>query len=153
VKRTIRSLTLSVLLAGCYSLQPVTAPAPQPGMEIAFDLNDVGRVALGGSMGPAITQIGGRLINKDNGEYIVAVSEVQLLGGGAQVWKGEQVHIKPEYVGSLYERRFSKGRTVALSAVTIGALTAFIASRSLIGSGEERSKPPGDSAQATIIRP
>lgn len=136
----------SVLLVGCYTLQPTGGPVPQPGTIIGLDINDAGRLALGGSMGPEIGQIEGRLVEKDSGEYVVAVTALHLLRGGDQVWHGETIHIKSEYVTSIYERRFSAGRSAALAAAGVGAV-AIIATRSLIGLGKTDSGPtPGDTA-------
>ena len=46
-------------LVGCYSLQPTRGATPTVGETVAFDVNDSGRAALGGSMGPEIGQIEG----------------------------------------------------------------------------------------------
>lgn len=137
----------ATLLVGCYTLQPTKSGAPQPGSIIGLDINDVGRVALGGSMGPAIAQIEGRLVQRDTNEYVVAVQSIRLLQGDEQTWHGEVVHIKPDYVSSLYERRFSAARSAALAAVGVGAVAA-IATRSLIGlgTGDQSGKQPGDTA-------
>ena len=123
------------------------------GTKVAFDVNDAGRVALGGSMGPEIAQIEGRLAGRDGTDYLVSVSDVHLLRGGDQVWHGETVHLKAEYVSSLYERRFSTARSVAMGAAGLGAIAA-IATRSLGGLGStERPEPsPGDTAH-TVRRP
>jgi hypothetical protein len=125
-------------LVGCYTLQPTGGPVPEVGSRIAFDVNDAGRVALGGSMGSEIDQIEGTLVQQDTADYLVAVSAVHLLRGGDQVWSGEKVHIKPAYVSRTYERRFSTGRTIVLSAVAAAAV-AVVVSQSLIGSGNESS--------------
>jgi hypothetical protein len=138
----------AVLLAGCYSLIPTGGAVPSAGTEIAFDVNDVGRVALGGSMGPEIAQIEGRLVSKDSTEYLVAVSVVRLLRGGEQTWHGENVRIKPEHVSSVYERRFSRGRSLALGAIGIGA-AALIGTQAITGGGTvEPQKIPGDTGVA-----
>src|SRR5262245_20986479 len=94
---------LSVLLAGCYTLQPASGVAPL-GAIVAFDINDVGRVALGGAVGPEIGTIEGRLLNTADGEYTVAVKSVKYLRGGTQVWSGEPVAIKKDFVGNSYIR-------------------------------------------------
>jgi hypothetical protein len=101
---------------------------------VAFDVNDVGRVALGGSMGPEIAQIEGTLIQQSNGEYLLGVNSISLLRGGIQVWKGEQVHIRPEYVSTMYERRLDKPKTFLVAAVGAG-LIAAVATQGLLGSG------------------
>ena len=122
-----------MLAAGCYTLQPAQVVPPR-GTEMAFDINDIGRVALGGSMGPEIAQVEGRLVDRDSSEYVVAVTALKLLRGGEQVWRGERVRIKSEYVSSLYERRLSKGRSIALGAAGVG-LIALWAGKSIIGLG------------------
>ena len=143
--RLFAVVALSSALAGCYTLQPVGGTTPQPGTAVAFDINDAGRVALGGSMGPAIAQVEGRLVDRESTDYVLAVNAVKLLDGGEQTWRGERVRIKPEYVASSYERKFSKGRTIAISAVGVGAL-AFIVTRSILGAGNvDNSITPPDS--------
>ena len=98
-------------LVGCYTLQPTSGATPPVGKDVAFDVNDAGRFALGASLGPEIAQIQGRLLEQENGEYVVAVSGVRQLRGGEQTWSGEKVRIKREHVNSTYERRFSRART------------------------------------------
>jgi hypothetical protein len=143
-----------VLLAGCYTLQPARGVVPNPGTEVAFDVNDAGRVALGQLMGPEISQIEGRLISKENGEFIVAVRGVRLLRGGDQIWSGERVRLKSEHVGSVYERRFSPGRSAMLAAVGVGGFAAFMVTRSLIlGSGSGSEPGPGPDPGTSLIRP
>jgi hypothetical protein len=139
-------------LVGCYALQPTGGTVPQPGTIIGLDISDAGRVALGGSMGPEILQVEGRLLQADNTEYLVGVTSLHLLQGGEQVWHGEQVHVKKEYVTSVYERRFSPGRSAALAAAGIGAV-AFIASRAIAGSGSiDQPISPGDTGHTNRRR-
>ena len=133
----LAGLTATVLVTGCYVLQPVstTGLAPELGQKLALDVNDVGRVALGGSMGPEIGQIEGRLLSQQNGEFVVAVSHVRFLRGGEQIWTGEKVAIKKEYVSTTYERRFHRGRTIALGTAAAGGLLAVAYSQNLFGLG------------------
>ena len=134
----------AVLLAGCYELQPATGVVPTIGTEIALDVNDAGRVALGGAMGPEIAQIEGRLMQRDSTEYLVAVSLVHLLRGGEQVWSGEKIHIRSEHVTSIYEKRFSRGRSIALGSVGIAGIIALV-TRSIVGGGTaEPARVPSD---------
>ena len=143
-------LVLGSTLVGCYTLQPTRGATPSVGEKAAFDVNDAGRVALGGSLGPEISQIEGRVLGLENGEYVLAVSNIKLLKGGDQVWTGEHVRIKSDYVATTYERKFSRPRTIAVSAVGVG-LFAFVLSRSIKGSGGEPDKIPGDTAQSQLI--
>jgi len=125
---------LSIPLLGCYTLEPLGRAAPAPGTLVTFDINDAGRSALGGSMGPEIVQIDGRVLDTDSTDYVIGVSGVRFFGGGEQAWRGERVRIKPEYVRSTYERRLSKTRTVAFAAAGVAA-AAYLVTRSLIGGG------------------
>jgi hypothetical protein len=135
-------------------MEPVQGPTPAVGTEIAFDINDAGRLALGGSMGPEIIQIEGRLLEKGAADYLVAVSAVHMLRGGEQVWSKEPVRIKSEYVSSVYEKKFSAARSIALGAVGVG-IVAALAGKSLVGGGtvDQTQKQAGDTAQSTRRRP
>lgn len=143
---------LGLLVAGCYTLQPARG-TPQVGSRVAFDVNDAGRVALGGEIGPEIAQIEGQLLNNGTEDYLIAVSTVRLIRGGEQVWSGEQVRIKSAYVGTAYERRFSKGRSIAMGSAVVGGFAAFLIGRSLIGSGGDHPGGGTDTAQTRIVRP
>lgn len=143
-------LVLGSALVGCYTLQPTRGATPSVGEKAAFDVNDAGRVALGGSLGPEISQIEGRVLGHENGEYLLAVSNIKLLKGGEQVWTGEQVRLKSDYVSTTYERKFSRSRTIAVSAVGAG-LFALILTQSIKGGGSEADKVPGDSANTQLI--
>ena len=137
---------------GCYTLQPTGGVAPQVGTIVGLDINDAGRVALGGTMGPSIARIEGRLVSRDSSEYVVGVTDVHILNGGDQVWSGERVHVKSEYVSSMLERRLSVARSVALGAAGIGAV-AIIATESLLGfgTGADRGPSMGDTSQTQRI--
>jgi hypothetical protein len=102
---------MGLLTASCYTLQPSSAPVPAPGTRLAFAINDNGRVALGGSMGPEIRQVEGHLQAKDGEDYMVNVTGVDLLQGGFQTWAGETVRIKSSYVSAIYEKKFSPAKT------------------------------------------
>lgn len=149
----IASLTASVLMTGCYTLEPVVStPGPSLGLVMALEVNDVGRVALGGSMGPEIGVVEGRLVSQLNGEYVLAVTHVRFIRGGEQIWTGEQVSIKKEYVSRTFERRFHKGRTVALGAAIVGGILAVAVAQDLFGFGQEATPiiPPDT---GTSLRP
>jgi len=143
--RLVTITMASVLLAGCYTLQPAGGIVPDVGNQVAFDVNDAGRVALGGSMGPEIGQIEGRLVQRDSGQYVLAVSTVHLLRGGEQTWAGETVHVKNEYVGTSYLRHFSPGRTIALGAVGLIAVGAIVKTSLIVFGNNTDTGTPMDS--------
>ena len=145
------AVATGALLAGCYSLQSARGAPPEVGTKVAFDVNDAGRVGLGGALGPEVAQIEGRLVERDSAGYLLAISNVRLLQGGEQVWTGEQVRIRPEFVGNTYIRRFSMGRSIGFGAVGIGGFAAFLATRSLLGSGGKGDDPPPDDSVNTRL--
>jgi hypothetical protein len=144
---------LGSALMGCYTLQPVAGVEPKPGSKLAFELNDAGRTALGGTMGPEIAQVEGVLVEKDSEGYVLAISNVRLLKGGEQVWSGEKVRLNNQYLGPAYARRFSLGRSIGLGVVGIGGFAAIVAGGSLLGLGQDG--PPGktDTIPARLGRP
>ena len=120
---------------------------------MAWDINDAGRVALGGQMGPEISRIEGRLVQKDNTDYVVAVSVVNLLRGGEQTWRGEQVRIKQEFVSAMYEKRFSRGRSIAAGAVAAGVIALVVTKGSLLGLGGLDPLPGPSDTAFSVRRP
>ena len=152
MKHPFRCLLLVLPLVGCYTLQPTGGVVPELGREIAMDMNDAGRLAVGTSMGQEIAQVEGRLVSKDSSEYTVAVSMVHLLRGGEQVWRGERVKIKKEHVAFLYERKFDKTRSVAMGSIGVGA-AALILTQGIFSTGKgEDPKAPGDTAHSVRSR-
>jgi hypothetical protein len=139
---------LSTLLSGCYALYPVRT-TPELGSQIAFDVNDAGRVALGTKVGNEVAQIEGRLVERTAEEYLVSVSTVRFLRGGVQPWTGERVRLRPEYLGSTYQRKFSRGRTLAATAIAVGGFAALVASGAFggflggDGGGDGKPTPEG----------
>ncbi len=151
-RRTAALAALGVLM-GCYTLKPVGEVEPKPGAKLAFEVNDAGRVALGGTMGPEIAQVEGLLIEKDSQGYLLAVSNVRLLRGGEQIWSGEKVRLNNQYLGPAYERRFSLGRSVGLGVIGIGGVAAIVASASLLGVGTDKNPGQQDTIPARLGRP
>ncbi len=144
MKRQYRVLlgALAPLVQGCYTLTPARGVEPQVGTRVAFDINDAGRQALSGTMGPEIAQVEGRLLEKENGNYRLSVLSVRLLRGGEQVWSGEEVRINSSHLGPAYERKLSPARSLGLAAAGAGGIGAFILTRSLLGSGTDDPNGP-----------
>ena len=153
VGRLLGCVALVEFLAGCYVLQPATGTGPEPGTLMAFEVNDVGRLALGGQMGPEIAHIEGRLVSREQDEYQISVRSVKLIRGGDQVWSGERISIKKEYISQTLERRFSKSRTIAVTAVFVVGVYAILRSQNLFGLGKEGDPPnPNDTVHSLVPR-
>ena len=152
-----RVAVVAVTLAGCYTLKPAGGVPPAVGERVAFDVNDAGRVALGGTMGPEIAQVEGTLLDKDSTSYLMAVENVRTIRGGEQPWSREQVRLKTEYLSYAYERRFSIGRSLVMGAIGAGGVGAFFLTRSLFGGGTHEGDQCGlincDSTPTRLGRP
>ena len=137
--------------AGCYTTVPVTS-TPQPGEVLVLNLNDQGRVALGPSVGPAVTSIEGMLDTRTDSAYTVKVSSVVYMNGSNNRWTNEPLTIQSNLVRDVRERKFSRGRSALLAGGIVGAAVAFIATRGLLGLGDPgKDKDPGDGSQSTVL--
>jgi hypothetical protein len=140
-----------VFTTGCYSLTPVVNTGVPMGSQVALRITDAGRVALGGSMGPEIDLVEGRLVQRSDSAYLLSVSGVRFLRGGEQRWNGERISVRQEHVSGVSEQRLSKLRTVALTAATIAAVTLAV-TKGLGSFGDrDEGKPPVDTAQTIRI--
>ena len=146
-RRIVVAATLLVS-TGCYTMQPVSEQPFPVGITVELVINDAGRAALRSMMGPEVAKVQGRLVQKDSTGYTVAVTQLGLLRDGTQVWSGERVSIKSEYVNSVAERRFSRGRTAVVTAAVLGVV-AIVFTQSIKGSlfGDD-GKVPSDTAVA-----
>ena len=145
-------LPMVMFTTGCYTLVPVANTGIPAGATIALEINDAGRVALGGTMGPEIGEVEGRLIEQTSSEYRLAVTGVRYLrDAGEQTWNGERISIPSDHVRSVSARRLSRGRSAIIAGAALGAV-AYIVTRSISGKGQE---PPGrvptDTAQSVRI--
>jgi hypothetical protein len=139
---------IGLLTTSCYTLQPSAVAVPVPGTRLAFAINDVGRVALGGSMGPELRRVEGNLQSRDGDDYVVSVKGVELLQGGYQTWAGETVRIKSSYVSAIYEKHFSVAKTVLfLGGAAVAA--SLLVSKDFRSFIDPRSNTDPDSGGAT----
>jgi hypothetical protein len=113
---------------------------------MAFALTDHGRASLADQLGPGVLRVEGALVENTGDSYLVNVALVRSIDRGSSRWSGERVTLRRDDVANVFERQFSKRRTIAtVAAVTIG-ITAFILSRNLLGLGDllgDRGEPPG----------
>jgi hypothetical protein len=136
---------IGVLVAGCFSLEPVTGARPDAGRQVALEITDAGRVALAPSIGPSIEQLQGRVVSADSAEYVIAVSQVKSIRGDVTVWRGEAVRISTPFIARAYFREFSRTRTLAVTAVAVTALGLLATKgfRQFFPDGPDVEDPPG----------
>ena len=130
-------------LAGCYASMPLQG-APQSGATVVLDLNDRGRVALGGLIGPSAKTVEGQVASATDSSYSLHVSSVSYLNGQSNRWSGEPLTVPTSLVSQAKQRTFSQGRTMLLGAAAVAALALLIKSTNLIGnsSGGSGGNPP-----------
>ncbi|HEX5436224.1 MAG TPA: hypothetical protein VFW98_03640 [Gemmatimonadaceae bacterium] len=128
------------LLEGCYTYVPFNAAMPAPGTQLELVLNDQGRVAVGERLGPEVASVDGTLVGITGPRYELHIAKVQYLDGTSSSWGGEGVELLQQHIKSVLERKFSKGRTVAAILAGVGAVSAFIITRNIIGNGT--GEPP-----------
>jgi len=128
---------------GCYAHTPLYT-LPAPGTRVQLELNDRGRVALEQNIGPEAATVEGIVSAVVDSQLVIAVHRVRPLYGREVRWAGESVVFRPDYLRSMGERRYSRGRTFALAGVLASGTLAFMATRSLLGGGREDdpSTPP-----------
>lgn len=121
------------VLQACYTYAPVQTTTPPVGETVLLQISDRGRVGLGERLGPGVAHIEGRVTQTNGDEYAINVFQVAYINGERSMWSGELVRLDRDFVAQLQERKLSKSRTwIAAGAATV-AVTAFMASRGLLG--------------------
>jgi hypothetical protein len=114
----------ATLVSGCFGYyDPATSSVPVTKV-VQLALTDSGSVVLASKIGPSNESVEGRLVADSSGVYLVSLSGVRRRDGSESDWRGEQVAIPRELVSKMSERRFSRGRTILMSALTTTALIA-----------------------------
>jgi hypothetical protein len=123
------------LNAGCYEYRPLYGTTPVPGQDVALDLSDQGRAALGEQLGGGVLRVEGTLHEIQDGQYVVGVGHVTTVGGGSATWDGEQVKIPVADVSQVGLRSLSRTRTALIAGAAAVGVVLFIVTRSFSGSG------------------
>ena len=134
VARASLCVFLSGMASGCYVYPPVVT-APTQGTEVRLDLNDRGRVGLGGQIGPTATRVEGVVQASTDTAYALKVTSVTYLSGDVNRWTGESLTVPRDFVAATSEKKFSKSKSLLTAAGVVGGVVAFIATRGLLGGG------------------
>jgi hypothetical protein len=118
-----------------------------PGKDVALVINDVGRVNLTGQIGSEVAQLAGILERQSDSDFSLRVSEVTFLSGRSQIWSGEPVTVRREYVKDVLEKKLSPKRTLAAVVAGAGVVGGAVAAHTLISGGsgnggEGKPEPP-----------
>jgi hypothetical protein len=140
------AVALGVMLTtGCYTYTPVATLSPPPSAELSLVLTDQGRASAGVVLGPGLERVDGQVVQATDSSYLLRVARVTNLQGVQTAWRGETVTVARAWVGSTYERRFSRSRTYLIAGVSTALLTAFIASHGFGLGGPILQNPTGGS--------
>jgi hypothetical protein len=127
----------------CHTLAPLQESVPGSGRDVAVELNDRGRVLVGGQLGESVLYVEGRIVGSTDSAVTLSVARTVLMQGSTVVWTGEQVALPREGVRGYRLRQFSRGRTVMMSiAVTVGLALVGLGI-SIVGGGSGRPVNPG----------
>lgn len=139
----LRHIALLVpLLAGCYTYRPVGSATPPNGHLVRLSLTDAGTANLAAELGPSVVAVDGRLMNDSGDAYLLAVSDSRKRNGIEMGWQGEQISISKSLISTIQERKFSRTRTMLVSAGLIAGI--FIARDAFWGPGGVfGGAPPG----------
>lgn len=136
----------SVVSLGCYTFVPSPTAVLPPGQEAAVEINDLGRVNLTPRIGADVARLTGMLVETTNTDYTLRVTELTYLNGKTSQWSGEPVTIRQEFVRTLFQRKFSSGKTVVAVLTGAGVVAGAIVTRNINGSsdgGGDSKIPPG----------
>ncbi len=147
--KILRACVLSFLTGvstACYVYTPVASP-PAQGSQLRLDLNDRGRVGLGGQIGASGSAVEGLLQPGPDSIFTLKVVSVSYLNGQRNQWTGEPLSVSRDFVRDVRTRQFSKTRTALTVGSIAAAAVAFIVTRGLVGSGsagkDGGNPPPG----------
>lgn len=136
----------SGLIQGCYVYTPVMGH-PAPTAYVALDITDRGRVGLGDLIGPAATRVEGVVQSETDSVYALNVASVGYLNGQSNRWSGEPLTVRKDFIGSVRERKFSRGRTALATGSAVGGVLLFALTRGLLGFGGGSGGGGGDPAE------
>jgi len=116
---------LAMAAMGCFTYNNVPHTEALPGREVQVDLNVMGRTELADRIGPEVRSVTGRLAATDSSGLTVAISKTTVMNGDDNGWHGEPVVIPNRYIAQTGERTLSRGKTVVLMALLVGAASGL----------------------------
>ena len=106
----------------------------------------MGRVNLTPTIGADVARLTGTLVQQGNADYSLRVDELTYLNGKSSQWSGEAVTIKQDFVRTVFQRKFSSGKTAAAVLAGAGIVAGAMVTKNINGSGDssgDTKTPPG----------
>lgn len=141
------AVTLCVTLAaGCYMYVASDQSSLIPGKQVAYDLNDLGRLNLSSQIGEEVARVAGVLVQQSPASSTLKVSELTYLNGRTAPWSGEAITVRQDFIKASYAQQLSKSKTTAAALAGAAGVGALIAARAIVGSSSgdngKTSTPP-----------
>lgn len=139
-----RRLTAGLCAAGlatqlaCHTYQPLQESTPVEGREVAIEINDRGRVLIGGQLGEAVHAVEGRIVDASDSQVTLRVARTISMRGSVAVWAGEQVTVPREAVRGYRIRQYSRSRTVMLALGSFAGLVMLGVGLTIVAGGNGR---------------
>jgi hypothetical protein len=131
------------VLCGCYQSVPIELAKARTGTKLRVSLTDAGSDSLARYLGPGVETVDGKLLETDQNDMSLAVTQVTMRSGVEQFWKGETVVLPKYSLATVQERQISKPRTLLLGGAILAALFTVKLSGVGGGSGGRSTGPPG----------
>ena len=142
----VRPLLLPLLLSGCFSYLPLGAATPVRGRDVIARLSTPLAIPLQDVTVRQVTVTVGRVAYADTDSLVLVVERFTSDAGTDYPGLGTSVTIRRAQIGSLEERRVSKGRTILVLGGGVAAIVAIVYSVGpLLGSSA--GAPPGPPPQ------
>jgi hypothetical protein len=139
-------ILVSSFVLGCYTFVPAPASYITAGQPVSLEINDLGRVNLSPVIGADVARVTGTLVQQGTADYTIRMDEITYLNGKSSRWSGETVTIRQDFVRTVFQRKFSSGKTAAAVLAGAGLVTGAILSKNINGSGDsggDTKPPPG----------
>jgi hypothetical protein len=110
------------VLCGCYQSVPLALANARTGAKLRVSLTDAGSDSLARYLGPGVESVDGKLLQTNENDISLAVTQVTMRSGVEQFWKGETVVLPKYSLATVQERQISKPRTLLLGGAILAAL-------------------------------
>jgi hypothetical protein len=96
-------------------------------------------------VGQSPFRLEGRLTHRTDSTVVLSLRSVETLRGERVTWTGETVTVRRNGVTGMQQRRFSRGRTAAITVAAVAAAVAAVVGVSLAagGGGGGAGRDPG----------
>jgi uncharacterized protein (DUF58 family) len=142
-RRTIAAgLGVLHFCTACYTYAPVRS-TPQPGVQVALEVSDEGRVALNDKIGPGVVRLEGTLAGVEGDDLLVDASAVRQVRGYISDLGGVRVRLPQRFVTRMDQRQFSRRRSLLVVGGIAATVVAFFISKGFGGRSTPGEEPDG----------